>query len=334
MKGIYTLANDVVVDQLIALLNSIRKNIGDIPVAVIAYSDQLSNVKKEIKRFSNVELIDDFTLFEPWRHFSQEVWKAHPTAFDLWKNEGIKGVYRISCNHRYFAFDSLGLFDQFIYFDADVLTLNSVNLFFDNLNSHDLVIYDFQHKDVSHIFNVKSDKLFEVFSESKIRKNIFCSGCFAGNKGIFSEQDKDLILQNLGSGDAEILYLGAPNQSVLNYMAMTSQKSIYNLALELPPEQKTGNSVTSPHFEYKDNLLYDKGVRLTYLHYIGVPSSVFTRLCAGENLDFPYRDIFLHYRYLHEPEKMPKFVGKPKPYNPPPTFIDKVFRKLGVKTKK
>ncbi|WP_369816753.1 hypothetical protein A5482_012950 [Cyanobacterium sp. IPPAS B-1200] len=101
---------------------------------------------------------------------------------------------------------------------------------------------------------------------------------------------------------------------------MMSNINKCNLALELPPEQKTGNTVTSPHFENKNNVLYDKGVRLTYLHYIGVPSSVFTRVCAGENLEFPYRDIFLYYRYLHEPEKMPKFVGKPKPYNPPPNF--------------
>lgn len=64
--------------------------------------------------------------------------------------------------------------------------------------------------------------------------------------------------------------------------------------------------------------MYDKGKRLTYLHYIGVSSSVFRRLCEGENLDCPYRDVFLHYRYLHEPENCPKFTGAAKPLNRPP----------------
>lgn len=112
---------------------------------------------------------------------------------------------------------------------------------------------------------------------------------------------------------------------------MTSNLKKYNFALNLPSEEKTGNAVTSPHFEYKNNLLYDKGVRLTYLHYIGVSSSAFRRICEGENLEIPYRDIFLHYRYLHEPEKMPKLTGKLQQLNPPPTFMQKLKRKLGIK---
>jgi hypothetical protein len=83
----------------------------------------------------------------------------------------------------------------------------------------------------------------------------------------------------------------------------------------LPKEERTGCCVTSPHFQALDNILYNQGKRLTYLHYIGLSSSLFTRLCSGENLDFPYRDIFLHYRYLYEPSQRPIFTGSPKPYS-------------------
>ncbi|MDE5117536.1 MAG: sugar transferase, partial [Trichodesmium sp. St2_bin2_1] len=72
----------------------------------------------------------------------------------------------------------------------------------------------------------------------------------------------------------------------------------------------------------------DHGKRLTYLHYIGVSSKAFTRVCEGENIDIPYRDIFLYYRYLHEPEKRPVFTTKPKPYNPPPNLFQRVLKKL------
>jgi len=40
--------------------------------------------------------------------------------------------------------------------------------------------------------------------------------------------------------------------------------------------------------------------------------------CSGENLDFPYRDIFLHYRYLYEPSQRPVFTDTLKPYQPLP----------------
>lgn len=41
-RGIYTLANDVVLDQLVALLNSIERNVGkDIPVCVKSVSQEL-----------------------------------------------------------------------------------------------------------------------------------------------------------------------------------------------------------------------------------------------------------------------------------------------------
>ncbi|WP_346341672.1 hypothetical protein [[Phormidium] sp. ETS-05] len=77
-------------------------------------------------------------------------------------------------------------------------------------------------------------------------------------------------------------------------------------------------------------MVLDRGNPLTYLHYIGISSSIFADLCQGENLDFPYRDVFLHYRYLSEPENRPQFTTKPKPYNPPPTLQERVLRKLGL----
>ena len=75
----------------------------------------------------------------------------------------------------------------------------------------------------------------------------------------------------------------------------------YNFALNLSESKITGCCVTSSHFDKQDNLVYDRGNLLTYLHYIGLSSKLFERVCNGENIDFPYRETFLHYRYLHEP---------------------------------
>jgi hypothetical protein len=59
-KGIYTLANDNVYDQLVALLNSITANYSKtIPVCVIPYDDKIEKVKEEIRKRKNVFLFDD-----------------------------------------------------------------------------------------------------------------------------------------------------------------------------------------------------------------------------------------------------------------------------------
>ena len=105
-------------------------------------------------------------------------------------------------------------------------------------------------------------------------------------------------------------------------MVMRTNTPYYNFALGLPEDKRTGTCIVSTHFEERDHILYDYGKRLTYLHYIGIPAMAFQRLCKGDNLDFPYRDIFLYYRYLREGGKYPKFRGKRRPhYEPANRFI-------------
>jgi hypothetical protein len=334
-NGIYTLANDYVYNQLVALLNSIEANGGEnIPVCVIAYNDQIDKVKAEIDKRPNVSLFNDPEIFARWEEFSLKVWESHPTAIQNWQEQGIKTrFYRVGENRRYCAFDPDSNFEKFIYLDADTLVMQPLDFIFNQLEHHDFVVYDFQYKDPSHIYNLSSPKLLEIFSQERINSEIFCSGCYASKRGIFPPEQRDWIISELQSGESDILYMSAPNQSVLNYMRMKNNVSFYNFALNLPTGTATGNAVSSLHFENKDHILYDQGNRLTYLHYIGISSKLFNRVCAGENFDFPYRDIFLHYRYLHEPEQRPKFTTKPKAYNAPPSLGTKILRKLGLAKK-
>jgi hypothetical protein len=68
--GIYTLANDTVYDQLVALLNSIEQNIGtEFPVCVIPYNEKLSKVNLEVKSRPNVSLFDNFSVLKQWDDF-------------------------------------------------------------------------------------------------------------------------------------------------------------------------------------------------------------------------------------------------------------------------
>ncbi|GCA83362.1 hypothetical protein MiHa_01323 [Microcystis aeruginosa NIES-2522] len=330
MDGICTLANDRVYDQLIALLNSIEVNGGkDLPVCVYPYDDNTERIKAEIAQRPNVQLFDNQEIIERWDNFAKSAWDSHPTAKERWLKAGSKGYHRFGTHRRYCAFD--GPFDRFIYMDGDTLLMSPLDQVFAQLDNYDCVVYDFQHKDITHIYEVTSPKLLEIFPQERLNQEIFCSGFYGSKKGLFDEERRNWLIEQLRAGEAEILYPMAPDQTIVNYMMMRSNFSIYNLALQLPKEERTGCCVTSPHFQALDNILYDHDKRLTYLHYIGLSSSLFTRLCSGENLDFPYRDIFLHYRYLYEPSQRPVFTSSPKPYQPPtPTFWQKVTRKLGL----
>ncbi len=149
---------------------------------------------------------------------------------------------------------------------------------------------------------------------------------------MFEQNTREWLLAQLQSGEAEILYEGAGEQPLLNYMVMKTGMNSYNFAYSLPDGEKTGCSVTSKHFEEQDQILYDKGNRLTYIHYIGVPPDLIRRVCAGENIEFPYRDLFLHYRYLREPSKRPIFAQAPKSYTEvsAPNLLKRVLRRLRI----
>jgi hypothetical protein len=150
-NGIYTLANDVVYDQLVALLNSIEANAGeDIPVCVIPYDDRLEKVKAEISTRKNVMLFEDKSVIERWENFSTQAWKYHKRAQKVWKQRGLPPVYRLAMHRKLCGID--GPFDKFIYFDADTLLMGSLTLIYDKLNDYDWVTYDFSIQVRSQIY--------------------------------------------------------------------------------------------------------------------------------------------------------------------------------------
>ncbi|MEL6130857.1 MAG: Npun_R2821/Npun_R2822 family protein [Cyanobacteria bacterium J06627_3] len=324
--GIYTLANDVVYDQLIALLNSIATNVSpDFPVCVIPYDHRTAKVSAEIERRpGNVTLFDDSEALERWEQFATTIWQHHPTAYDVWNLRGVSGVNRMGMHRRFCAFD--GPFERYIYLDADTLVLGDIEPILSPLDEVDWVVYDFQFKDPTHVFNVHSPQLSDVFSEQQLAK-IFCAGMYAAKRGVFSPDQLDWLLEQLKT-EADVLYINGPDQAIVNYMVLKLDLNIRNLAKCLPANRVTGCCATSPHFKRQEHYLVDGGKRLTYLHYIGISSRFFRRLCKGENLDFPYRDLFLYYRYLDAPDQQPVFEGEPQPIGAQAPRTKNIFKRL------
>jgi Mannosyltransferase putative len=324
--GICTLANDRVFDQVIALINSIGKVMGaDFPICIFPYDDRCDRLKAAIHDRPNVQIFQDSVVLEYWDHEVRRVWDSCPNAKKEWSKVTSEPYHRFGAHRRLSAFS--GPFDRFIYMDADTLLLKDVTPIFAQLDHRDWVVYDFQHRDVSHVFNCNSEKLSTVFTSQQIDRQIFCSGFYAAKRGTFSQDQLDYGIAQLQAGEHDVLYWQSADQSVLNYWVLRSNLAIYNYALELPSDEVTGCCVTSNHFEVQGGMVFDRGNPLTYLHYIGLSSSVFGQLCAGENIDFPYREVFLYYRYLHDPSSRPDLPGKARPYNKR-SFTDRILTKL------
>ncbi|KKD36921.1 MAG: Npun_R2821/Npun_R2822 family protein [Limnoraphis robusta] len=318
-KGICTLGNDVVYDQLVALLNSIEAILGpEMPVCIHPFDDRMERVAAEIEKRPNVFIYDDAESIQRWDEF---MLAAAPERLN--RKLRLYGAHRRFC-----GFD--GPFDQFIYMDADTLVMNSLDAVFQKLDEYDWIVYDFQFLDPTKVYNLQSPKLLNVFEKERIDSEIFCSGFYGAKRGLFNQEVRDFILSNLQNGEYDILYDGAGEQPLLNYMVMRSGIPSYNFAYSLPEGEKTGCSVTSKHFQEQDHILYDKGNRLTYLHYIGVKPQTIESVCQGENLAFPYRDLFLYYRYLHEPENRPVFTSPPPEpkSSSKPNLLKRILRKL------
>jgi hypothetical protein len=319
-NGIYILANDVVFDQLVALLNSLEVNgAKDLPVCIIPYDDRLNKVRSYISSLLNITLFDNTDSIHFWEDFATQVWASHTKAQKIWQAKGWKAVHCLGMHRKFCCFD--GPFDKFVYFDADTLSMGSLNYIYQKLDDFDWVTNDFQYKsDLNYVFDLSSEKLPEIFNLEQLQSQIFCAGWFAAKKNILNRSNSTQLLERLISGESEILSLRGTDQPLFNYLVIRSGISFYNFAYA-QPEQVTGNH-SSSEFDLINYLLYDRGRQLTYLHYMSISSKNFTRLCAGENVDVPYRDIFLHYRYLKSPELQPQLIS--------PSWLVRVGRKLKV----
>lgn len=309
INGIYTLANDVVYDQLVALLNSIEVNAGrKIPVCIIPYNEKLDKVKLEVAARDNVILFEDYASINYWDNFATQVWKNYPRAQKTWRKWGFSELYELPMHRKFCVLD--GPFDKFIYFDADTLLMGPIDYIYEKLDNYDWVTNDFQYKsNLNYIFDGSASLIQEIFPKLNLQEHIFCAGWFATKKHIFSADTLANLLDKLNSGESEVMAFIAPDQSLFNYIVLKSGISYYNFAYE-DYENATGNHWSS-QFDVQNHVLYDQGRRLTYLHYMSIGASAFTKLCTGEDVEIPYRDIFLHYRYLKSPETRPQSFKRP-----------------------
>lgn len=312
--GIYILANDSVFDQLVALLNSIEVNVSpDIPVCVIPYDRRLERTTAELARRPQVFLFEDEATLERWDRFAARVWSAHPRAKRI---EPRRGWYGGHTHRRFAAFE--GCFDRFVSFDADTLAMKPLDDLVCKLDRYSFVFDDWEHRKPTPVAALDIPLLESLgqFSEAEIRPKLHCGSFFGSHRDMFSPEDLEDLERRLIQ-ENEVRWINGQgwwdDAFLSNYLTLWRDRPMFNYTLSSDARDRTGNCAGADPFVNIGNVLYNEdGLKPIHrIHYMNFPSSAFARLCQGEAVNVPYRDVFLHYRFLKEPEQCPKTFHPP-----------------------
>jgi hypothetical protein len=330
--GIYTLANDVVYDQLVALLNSIERNISpEIPVCIIPYNQQLDLIAEEIKSRANVSLFEDWESIQRWDEFVNQVWDAHPRAKESQLTR--PGWYKGFVHRKFAAFD--GDFERFIFYDADSLVMKPINDVLTKLDRYDLVFDDWEHAkpEAATDINLELAQSATNIAEAQLRSRIHCNSFFGSHQGLFGSDELNNLMHHLIE-KREVAWINKKfwwsSSALFNYMTIDSKYSIFNYTLSSNGQDKTGNCANADSFVNIDNILYNQEdlKPIHRIHYMSYPASDFARLCCGEDVNIRYQEEFLYYRFLKQPEQKPQQLKPPTVTAKTNQLIKKVMKKI------
>lgn len=306
--GIYTLANDAVYDQLVALLNSIEVNVSpDIPVCVIPYDERLDRVKQELQCRPNVTLFDNWDSIQRWDNFVNKVWMAHPRSK---QSKFSRPPWYGGYVHRKFAsFD--GSFERFVFYDADSLAMKPIDDIYQKLDDYDFVFNDWEHAKPRAVTEVDISATEQMMNlkESEIRPKLHCDSFIGSKQGIFGAKELEMLEERLiQKKEVECIRAWWSSSGLFSYMTLPIGRPIFNFTLSSNSQERTGNCADADPFVNINNVLYNQEGRkpIHRIHYMNYSSIDFARLCKGEDVDIRYKDIFLHYRFLKQPEQKPQ----------------------------
>ena len=295
MKGIYIVANDKVMDNAIALLNSIRIYEPEIPIFLIPFDNNYQQVASILNDKHGVKLFPNLDFVE---HFTNKIAQIFDRDFLALPNKMRKLV------------QWFGPLNQFLYIDTDIIVFTKMSEILNYLDDYEFLNCD---------YHFKGRKLQDVFSSEIIKQNIFSesdlqdvfnSGFWGSRTGIFSESELyDLLTECSQHREYFDFSQKTTDQPILNYIVLkTTTKRLNLVKLD---SREPGSWAGSAHFTEKEHILYDDDRPLKYLHWAGVPMK------QGS----PYRELWEYYRYL----------GEEKPTNQP---TNNLWQNISAQTRK
>ncbi len=273
-RGIYIVANDKVIESSIALVNSIRLYNCQVPIFLIPFDDNYQQVAAALNRLHHVRLFPNLGSVE---QFTREIGQMFDRNFLALPNK-----MRKLCAW-------FGPLDEFLYIDTDIIVFEDIAANLDKLSEVDFFCCDYHYlsEKLRNVFSpiVKEE---HIFTDSELQ-DVFNSGFWASRKGTISESQMYEILRECSQHREYFDFTqNVTDQPILNYIILKLIPKRCNLVKAT--ESEPGSWAGSQHFHEIDDVLYDKGKRLKYIHWAGIP------IKSGS----PYWELWKHYRYLHE----------------------------------
>jgi len=273
-RGIYIVANDRVIENAIALLNSIRYYDQDVPVYLIPFNENYHQVAAKLATLHQVQIFPDLELVEK---FTIDISKIFDRDFLALPNKMRKLVVWF------------GPLDEFIYIDTDIVVFEKIADNLDKLAEVDFFCCDYHHANdkLRNIFSVQV-KEQQIFTDTQL-EDVFNSGFWASRKGVISEEQMHEALRECATHREYFDFSqGVTDQPILNYLVLKLIPKRGNLVKI--PGGGPGSWAGSRNFQQQEYALYDRGQRLKYIHWAGI------RMKIGS----PYWQLWQHYRYLHQ----------------------------------
>jgi len=285
-RGIYIVANDRVIDNAIALLNSIRYYDQNVPVYLIPFDENYHQVAAKLSTLHQVKIFPDLELVEK---FTQRIGAIFARDFLALPNKMRKLVVWF------------GPLEEFIYIDTDIVVFEKIADNLDKLTEVDFFCCDYHHANdkLRNIFSPQVQKQ-QIFTDAQL-EDVFNSGFWASRKGVITPEQMDATLSECAMHREYFDFSqGVTDQPILNYLVLKLIPKRGNLVKI--PGGGPGSWAGSRNFQQQDYTLYDREQRLKYLHWAGI------RMKIGS----PYWQLWEYYRYLHEGKFafIPKFTRR------------------------
>jgi hypothetical protein len=251
--GLFTLANDGVLDWAIALFESVRELAPELPLQVIPYDDRQSALAPVVERFG-------FSYCA-----SEEADRLHEIGRRFYPGNDFaaRGFRKLA------AFR--GPFARFLFLDADVVALSPLGRLLADVDRSgaDLVHFD---TDLDQVYRPGAER--DRFVAAGARG--FNCGLFAGRRGAVPVDDFDRILTELGPSWSERLVPNA-EQPFLNFFADRARLNVIP-AHELAPGHCSTCWAAVGRIALEDGVYrlrgtgrWDEGWRLYCAHWAGFP---------------------------------------------------------------
>jgi hypothetical protein len=297
LRGVYFLANDRIIDLVIAFLNSFRKHNPTMPLCLIPFD-------ANVDRVVGLRATYDFSVF------------SNADALKRCDEIGVRLSHRFSGLFRKFALWE-GDFDEFLYIDADTIVLEAVDFVFDFLSEYDFLT---SHSDIPAIRKyVWRDSVYKTRALTTTQIN------YAANMGFLCSRKSALTLNRVDaklpaaveiSPHMETRYLEQP---FLNYMIVTSggrYSSLLTIARQnrrpdIPLERWAGKRIG---LVYSGRIIFPSIPRALLVHWAGEwqPRSFDHRIASlrktlglGKYLPcvrhfMPKKRLWNHYRHMRD----------------------------------